>query len=89
LLTIFIGTVNGFGAAFAQKVGWGVVTSFTIGGLLLGIGVGFIFSKMAYALLRSKRLPGTAQTILYIFTPFAGLLVVVFIPVFLADVIYR
>ena len=89
LLTIFMGTVNGFGAGFAQKAGWGVVISFTIGGLLLGISLGFVFSKMAYAILGSKKLPGTARTVLYILTPFTGLLVVVFIPVFLADVIYR
>ncbi len=89
LLTVLMGPLAGFGAAYAQKAGWGVIISFTLGGLLLGVGVAFGFSKMSYSVLRSKKLPGVAQAILYLLTPLTGLLIVLFLPVFLADIIYK
>jgi hypothetical protein len=84
-----MGAVNGFVASYAQKAGWFAVTCFTIGGILLGIGLGFVCGKMAYAILMSKRLSDTARACFYFLAPLTGLLAAVFIPTLVVDFIYR
>jgi hypothetical protein len=87
LLMIFFGPLMGFCAAFSHKAGWGTVTLFTVGGLLVGIGSGIAFTKLAYLALESKRLPEWLGIILYGLIPFLGVLTVALAPIVIAAII--
>jgi hypothetical protein len=88
LLMLLAGPVSGFGAAHQHKAGITSLVLFTIIGLIVGVGLGQVSSKLAYSVLRSKTLPGGLQFFVYMFVPMAFLFAVLLVPALLVMMIY-
>jgi hypothetical protein len=88
LLMMLAGPFSGVVVAHQHKLGTPSLILFGLAGLVIGLGVGMLSSKVAYTILRSKKLPAGLQSIAYLFIPVFSLLLVLLAPALLAMVIY-
>jgi len=89
LLVVLVGPILGWGAAHGEKAGTGAIVLFTLGGLLLGLGMGGLSSKLSYSVLMEKKLSDGLRLFVSMLIPFLSLLVVLFVPFWLAWVIFE
>ena len=88
LLMILVGPFSGIAAAHAHKAGIVPIVLFGLVGLAIGFGVAMMSSKVAYSILRSKKLSSGVGLFFYSLVPFAGLLAVALAPFLLAGLFY-
>ena len=88
LLMLLAGPMSGFGAAHQHKAGIVSLVLFTVFGLIVGVGLGQVSSKLAYSVLRSKTRPDALRHYVYMFVPMVFLFAVLLVPALLVMMIY-
>jgi len=88
LLMLLAGPASGFGAAHQHKAAIVSLILFTIFGLIVGVGLGQVSSKLAYSVLRSRTGPDILRHYAYMFVPPVFLFAVLLVPALLAMMIY-
>jgi hypothetical protein len=81
IVTPLAGALGGMGGAREGKAGLLVVVLFTLGGLLIGIGVGVYSLGLANSALKSKR---PAAPVAYMIVPMLSFLVAMFVSFWVA-----
>src|SRR5207237_9382809 len=89
LVIILAGPFSGVCAAHDEKAGLVAIILFGLIGLFLGIAVGWVSRRLAYSYLCSKTLHPGAALLLYAIVPMFLLLLVIFVPYFLATAVYE
>ena len=88
LLMIFVGPFCGIDVARMHKAGTTAIIVFGLLGLVIGFGVAMLSSKLAYSILRSKKLPDRARHVFYMSVPVAGLLAVAVVSLLAGEIFY-
>ena len=77
LLMLLVGPLTGFAAALAYKASTASAILFAFMGIAVGLGVGRLIHKYAYAVLNSKKISEAMKFFIYSLIPILGLLTVV------------
>jgi hypothetical protein len=88
LLMIVLGPLSGVAAAHQHKAGLLSLILFGIIGLLIGVGVGEVSSKVAYRVLCANTLPLGLTLAIYMLIPLVSLLLVAVAPLAIVTAVY-
>lgn len=88
LLMVLIGPISAFAAAKQLKAETSSAIFFSFIGVAVGLGVGWLVNKLAYATLESKKLPEGWKALFYLLIPIFGIFAVVLITVLWAKAYY-